>query len=388
MRFRTIETGMNLRIPDALLLVVATLTATGCVMVYSTTSVLDYAQGVTWSWILKHMAWVLLGALALIACRRTRLDWLQENARLIALVSILLLLLVFFPGLGARINGARRWIKLGFLTFQPSEVAKIAVLVFLADFLTRKAHLRFDFKRGFLPPVVLAGLVFLFVIVEPDFGTASLVLALTGIMLLLGGTRLSFLGYTGALALPLLGAVLIAAPYRVKRLMTFWDPWSDPEGKGYQVVQSMLALGRGGFGGVGLGNSNQKLNYLPSSYSDFIFAILGEELGWLGAVLVLGLFAALLWLGWQAARRAPDAFSSLLAMGITMMLVLQAAINIAVVTASVPTKGIPLPFLSFGGSALVLNLAAAGILLRIADEGEKAEASDALPVFSPGASNI
>ena len=388
MRFRTIETGMNLRIPDALLLVVATLTATGCVMVYSTTSVLDYAQGVTWSWILKHMAWVLLGALALIACRRTRLDWLQENARLIALVSILLLLLVFFPGLGARINGARRWIKLGFLTFQPSEVAKIAVLVFLADFLTRKAHLRFDFKRGFLPPVVLAGLVFLFVIVEPDFGTASLVLALTGIMLLLGGTRLSFLGYTGALALPLLGAVLIAAPYRVKRLMTFWDPWSDPEGKGYQVVQSMLALGRGGFGGVGLGNSNQKLNYLPSSYSDFIFAILGEEMGWLGAVLVLGLFAALLWLGWQAARRAPDAFSSLLAMGITMMLVLQAAINIAVVTASVPTKGIPLPFLSFGGSALVLNLAAAGILLRIADEGEKAEASDALPVFSPGASNI
>ncbi len=373
MSFLPIRTGMNLRIPDALLLVVTALTATGCVMVYSTTSVLDYPQGVTHSWILKHMVWVVLGAMALVACRRLDPRVLQANARLIALSAILLLLVVFLPGLGARINGARRWIKLGFLTFQPSEVAKIAVLVFLADFLTRKAHLRFDFKRGFLPPVVLAGMVFLFVIVEPDFGTASLVLTLTGVMLLLGGTRLSFLGWTGALALPGLGAVLLAAPYRVKRLMAFWDPWSDPEGRGYQVVQSLLALGRGGFGGVGLGNSNQKLLYLPSSYSDFIFAILGEELGCLGALLVLGLFAALLWLGWQAARRAPDAFTSLLAMGITLMLVLQAAINVAVVTGSVPTKGIPLPFLSFGGSALVLNLAAAGILLRIADEGEKTD---------------
>lgn len=156
MSFRPITTGMNLRIPDALVLVIAALTATGSVMVYSTTSVIDYPQGVTHSWLLKHMVWVLLGTLALIGCRRLDPRVLQEHARLIALVSILLLLLVFLPGLGARINGARRWIKLGFLTFQPSEVAKIAILVFLADFLTRKAHLRFDFKRGFLPPAMVS----------------------------------------------------------------------------------------------------------------------------------------------------------------------------------------------------------------------------------------
>ena len=156
--------------------------------------------------------------------------------------------------------------------------------------------------------------------------------------------------------------------------MAFWDPWADAQGKGYQVVQSLLALGRGGFAGVGLGNSNQKLLYLPSSYSDFIFAVIGEELGWIGCVLVLSLFAAFLWTGWQIAKRAKDSFSSLLAMWIPLALVIQAAINVAVVTDSIPTKGIPLPFISFGGSALVLNLAAAGILLRIADEGEETEA--------------
>lgn len=366
---------MPLRLSGLLLAIVAALVAVGAVMVYSATSVLDYTHGVAHGWLLRHLTWVLCGLLAMGLARRVRLSWLQENARVLLLASVVLLLLVFVPGLGARINGARRWIKMAGLTFQPSEVVKLAMLVFMADFMSRKAHLRFDFRQGFLPPAILGGLVFFLILIEPDFGTAALILTLMGLILVLGGIRRSFLGWTGALALPVMGMLVLSAGYRMKRLTTFLDPWKDPEGRGYQVVQSLLALGRGGFAGAGLGQSNQKLLYLPASYSDFIFAILGEELGWLGAVLVLGLFGALLWTGWQIARRAPDAFSSLLAMGISAMLALQAALNVAVVTGTVPTKGIPLPFISFGGSAMVLNLAAIGLLLAVADAGERVESA-------------
>lgn len=363
-----------MRLADSLLVLVCTLLGLGCVMVYSATSVLDYTHGVENFWILKHLVWVSCGLVAMVMIRRVRLSWLQEHARAITLAGILLLLLVFVPGLGARINGAHRWLRLGPLTFQPTEVMKLAAIIYLADFLTRKAHLRFDFREGFLPPVILGGVVFLLIIVEPDFGTAALILMLMGALLLMGGIRRSFLVWTAALSLPMVGLLVLSASYRVKRLLAFWDPWSDPQGKGYHVVQSMLALGKGGFWGVGLGHSNQKLLYLPSAYSDFIFSIVGEELGWLGAMMVLAMFASLLWLGWRVAQRAPDAFSSLLAMGITLALVLQAAIHIAVTADAMPTKGIPLPFFSFGGSALVLNLAAVGILLRVADEGEAAQA--------------
>jgi cell division protein FtsW len=328
----------------------------------------------------------------MVLLRRVKLSWLQEHARLITLGGILLLLGVFVPGLGARINGAHRWLKLGPLTFQPTEMMKLAVILYLADFLTRKAHLRCDFRGGFLPPVLLGGVIFLLIIVEPDFGTAALILMLMGALLILGGIRRSFLVWTASLSLPLVGLLLLSASYRVKRLLAFWDPWSDPQGKGYHVVQSMLALGKGGFWGVGIGHSNQKLQYLPSAYSDFIFSIVGEELGWLGAMMVLAMFAALLWLGWRIAEEAPDAFSSLLAMGITLALVMQAMIHIAVTTNAVPTKGIPLPFFSFGGSALVLNLAAVGILLRVADEGGQAvpvgEPARDPPRRSPGSSYV
>lgn len=362
-----------MRLADALTVMVCTLVATGCVMVYSTTSVLHYREAVEHGWMLKHLAWVLLGFAMMCALRRLRPEALKRHARLVLLGALLLLLAVFVPGIGARINGARRWLNLGPFSFQPSELAKFAVLVFMADFMTRKVHLLGDLRRGFLPPVILSGVLFLLVIVEPDFGTAALTMMLIGAMMLMGGVKGSFLAWTGALALPMAGILVLTASYRVRRLLAFWDPWSDAEGKGYQVVQSLVALGNGGFFGAGLGASNQKLLYLPSSYSDFIFAILGEEMGCLGALLVLGLYGALLWLGWRIARSARSPFSALLARGITLALVLQAAINIAVVTGTVPTKGIPLPFISFGGSSLVVSLAAVGILLAIAEEGEEAE---------------
>lgn len=377
-----------MRLSQSLLLLIGTLCGLGALMVYSTTSVLDYTNGVTWFWLVKHLVWLVCGTVVLVLARRIPLEWLQAHARLIVLGAIALLLVVFLPGIGARINGAHRWIRLGPLTFEPTEVMKIAAVIFMADFMTRKAHLRFDFRGGFLPPVILGGVVFLLIIVEPDFGTASLILAVMGAMLYLGGIRRSFLTGTAAVVLPLIALLVLSAGYRVKRLLAFWDPWSDPQGKGYHVIQSMLALGRGGFWGAGLGESNQKLLYLPSSYSDFIFAILGEEMGWLGCMLVLGMFAALLWTGFEIARRAPDGFSSLLAMGLTLGLVLQAAINIAVASDAMPTKGIPLPFMSFGGSALVLNLAAVGLLLAVADAGERAAMSAGVPEGSPATGTL
>jgi cell division protein FtsW len=283
---------------------------------------------------------------------------------LLGLTLVLLLAVFAFPP----INGARRWIRFQGFTLQPSELAKLALVLFLARFLERRAGEESALWRTFVPCVGVAGLLVGLVIVEPDLGTALMLAVVTGVVLYTAGARVLHLGMMLAPVLVGLAAMLVFVPWRLKRLETFLDPWADPQGAGYQVVQSLLAVGSGGVNGLGFTEGRQKMFFLPFAHSDFIFAVVGEELGLLGALAVVAVFGVFLWRGMRAALRAPDRFGMLLGLGIVTGIVAQALFNISVTLSLVPTKGIPLPFISYGGSSLVPTLFAVGVLLNISQQ--------------------
>jgi cell division protein FtsW len=245
-------------------------------------------------------------------------------------------------------------------------LARLCMVVYLASYLAkRKDHLS-DFVQGFLPPVITVGLFLSLILAEPDFGTAAVMAMMAGIMLFVGGVRLKHLWAIGIFIIPIMYAMIMTFGYRRERLLTFLDPWKDPSGGGFQIIQSFLAMGQGGPLGEGLGEGRQKLFFLPYPHTDFIFAVIGEELGLIGTLVIVGLFALLAWRGIHIAFSTPDLFGRYLAFGITMMIVLQAQVNMAVVTGLLPTKGLTLPLLSYGGSSLVINLVGVGILLNVA----------------------
>jgi cell division protein FtsW len=278
------------------------------------------------------------------------------------LVTVLLLVAVF--GFSP-INGARRWIKLKGFSIQPSEIAKLSLALFLARFLERRAGDEASFWRTFLPCFLVLGVVAGLVAKEPDLGTALMLAIICFTICFAAGMRPRHLVYAVVPALLYVGNMLIFTPFRMKRLSAFIDPWADAQGTGYQVVQSLIAVGSGGTHGLGFAQGRQKLLFLPFAHSDFIFAVVGEELGLVGALIIVTVFAVFLWRGMRAALRAPDTFGMLLGIGIVVGIVAQALLNISVVLALVPTKGIPLPFISYGGSSLVPTLAGVGILLNI-----------------------
>ncbi len=277
-----------------------------------------------------------------------------------------LLLLLFLPGLGRSGGGARRWLSLGGFNFQPAELVKYLMIIYLADFLARKQEVIAGFRRGFLPPLAVVTVLAALVVVQPDLGTALSLGAVGWAMLFLAGARIRHLLLPLLPALPGIAYLVWSKPYRVRRLVAFLDPWQDSRGAGFQIIQSLIALGSGGVTGVGLGESRQKLFYLPAATTDFIFSILGEELGFLGAAAVLVLYAALIFTGFAIARQAADLYGRLLALGIVLMLGLQALVNMAVASSLLPTKGLPLPFISYGGSNLICSFFGIGILLNIA----------------------
>ena len=238
-------------------------------------------------------------------------------------------------------------------------------MVFLAAFLARRQDVRHDFWRGFVPPLAVAGGFAALVVLQPDLGNCVTLIALTFALLYLAGSRMTHLSLVLAAALPLAVVAILAAPYRLRRITAFVDPWQDPRGSGFQIIQSWLALGSGGVFGRGIGESRQKLFYLPEAHTDFIFAIIGEELGFLGALMVIVVFVILIWRGLRIGLRAPDAFGAYLALGITVLLATQTFVNLGVVEGLLPTKGLPLPFISFGGSALVVTMTSTGVLLNI-----------------------
>jgi cell division protein FtsW len=356
----------------ALLSNILVLNLVGLVMVLSSSSVEALANyGSSWLFFKRQLLWTILGLAAMAAASRFDYRRLQRHVGLLLVASAGLLILVLVPHVGISANGSTRWLGLGPMRFQPSELAKLAILVYAADVLTRRAPLVGDW-REVLRPVAL---VFCFfgglVMLQPDMGTTIVMAILTGTVLFVGGLRMRHLLLVGAGGLAAGAVLAVIEPYRRARLLSFVDPFSDVhvQAGGYQVAQSLIALGSGGWTGVGLGAGRAKWLFLPNAHTDFIFAVIGEELGLVGCALVVFLFGALTVFGVRAALRAPDRFGTLLAAGITGWVVGQALVNIGAVTGLLPVTGVPLPFVSFGGSALLFTMAATGILLNVARQG-------------------
>lgn len=344
------------------------LTLFGVVMVYSASAVIASSENNNqYHYVLRQGVWTLLGLGAMVAAMQFDYTRLRDPRIVYGLLGVTLVLLIAVFGFSPT-NGARRWIKLKSFSAQPSELAKLALTLFLARFLERRAGEESSFRKTFIPSIAIAGMIILLVVAEPDLGTAMMLAVVCVVMLYTAGGRLTHLGIVAAPALAGLAALLVFVPWRLARLVTFLDPWADPQGAGYQVVQSLIAVGSGGTNGLGFTEGRQKMFFLPFAHSDFIFAVIGEELGLFGALTVVGVFGLFLWRGMRAALGAPDRFGMLLGVGIVTGIVAQALFNMSVVLALVPTKGIPLPFISYGGSSLVPTLFAVGVLLNISQQ--------------------
>jgi cell division protein FtsW len=355
-----------LRYDPVLLGAVLVLLTFGVVMVYSASAVYAGARLGDGLWFFKRQAAAALaGVVVLLAVMKLGYKRLEPFAVLLVFISLALLVLLHVPSLGHAAGGARRWMRLGPLTFQPSEIAKISLVLWLARSLARKQERIHIFAVGFLPHLVMVGLFGILLLLEPDFGTVIVLGVLTSALLFVAGARISWLLALGAAAAPVVAFLVWHSPYRFQRVLTFLDPWKDPQGHGYQTVESLLGFGAGGSLGVGLGESHQKLFFLPAAHTDFILSIVGEELGFAGVAAVLALFGVILWRGIKAAYAAPDAFGCWLAMGLTLLLSLEALINAGMALALLPTKGMALPFLSYGMTSAVASSIAAGLLLSI-----------------------
>jgi cell division protein FtsW len=305
------------------------------------------------------------GAIALIACSMVPSVLYRRFAYPILALSFVVLLLVLIPGIGVSRGGARRWIMFPGFAFQPSELAKLALVFYLARSMAKKEEMIRTFSVGILPHLIVGGIFAGMLLLEPDFGTALILTMLLYFMLFIGGARIHHLLATGLMALPVLIYVMTKAEYRLRRLLTFLDPWSDASGSGFHVIQSLIAFGSGQVWGRGLGESRQKLFYLPEAHTDFVYSVIGEELGLWGALMVLALFGVIVVRGFQLTAKIEEPFDQYLAFGLTVLLGLQALIHMGVVMGLMPTKGLVLPFISYGGSAMVVNLMEAGILLGL-----------------------
>lgn len=338
----------------------------GILMVYSSTAVIAFKQfGDGFYYLKNHLFAVFLGFIAMIFLSRVNYQRLRPFVIPMLVISVILLLLVFVPHLGVSAGGAQRWLKLWSLTFQPSELAKIAMVIFLAAYMSKKQEEMKSLRYGLLIPVSIMGIFQGLFLIQPDFGGAISFGILTMCLLFIGGTRLAhILGFV-LMTIPLIYKLILSVPYRMKRIKAFLDPGQDPLGSGFQLMQSFIAFGSGGLTGVGLGNSHQKLFFLPEAHTDFIFPLIGEELGFIGTVIVLSFFLWLFIKGTKIAMRSDNTFAYYLAIGLTLMIGIQTLINFAVSTGLIPTKGLPLPFISYGGSSLLVNMTAIGILINI-----------------------
>ena len=372
----------KLKSDKVLFLATLLLVCASAVMVYSASAVLAMGrfQQPPYFFLLKQMLWAILGIGLLGIAMRVDYRLLRRPLviRSALAVSVVALVAVFF---GPAINGTRRWFSIGGVGIQPSELAKVAVILFAAAALERRME---SMDRGVFralgPVVLVTGLVCGLIVLEPDFGTAFTLSAIVGVMVFAAGLPYRHLAGATLVLAPALVAVMISEPYRVQRLLTFLDPWADQYGHGYQIIQSQIAVGTGGLLGQGLMAGVQKLFYLPHPHTDFIYAVIAEETGLVGAFVVLLCFGVILWRGLEIATAAPDRFGAFLALGITMMVSFQAFFNISVVLGLLPTKGIPLPFVSAGGSSMLVNLLAMGILLNVSQHTSPRRA----PVVRPG----
>jgi cell division protein FtsW len=350
-----------------LLGVIAVLVVIGVVMVLSASSVLSLTSyGSAWYFFQRQLVWTLLAVIAFMVIARIDYHRWQSIVRPLLVGTTVLLVAVLVPGIGVYVAGSRRWLGFGAWRFQPSELAKLALLLFAADLLTRREDELYDTRRVLRPLLlVLMGIAAL-VCLEPDLDSTVLLAIIVAAVMVAGGISARYLAVIAGTGVVASAVLAVAAPYRRARVFTFLHPTADASNTGYQIVQSLIALGSGGVAGVGLGAGRSKWLFLPNAHTDFIFAVIGEELGLIGTLSVLGLFVAFAFLGIRTAQRAPDRFGMLLATGVTVWVVAQAAINIGGVIGLLPVSGIPLPFVSFGGSSLVFTMIAAGLLANVA----------------------
>lgn len=354
--------------PDLVLIIVTlSLLAIGLIMVYSASAIwATYKfEGDSFYFVKRQMLFAFVGVIAMFFIMNVDYWTWRTWSKVIIIVCFVLLVIVLVPGIGMARNGSRSWIGVGAFSIQPSEFMKLAMIAFLAKFLAERQKLITSFKKGLLPSLGMVFLAFGLIMLQPDLGTGTVMIGTCIVMIFISGARVSHFVLLGLIGVAGFVGLILSAPYRMKRITSFLNPWEDPLGSGFQIIQSLYAIGPGGLFGLGLGQSRQKFFYLPEPQTDFIFAILSEELGFIGGTLVILLFALLLWRGIRIALGAPDLYGSLIAVGIIAMVAIQVMINIGVVIGLMPVTGITLPFLSYGGSSLTLMLIAIGVLLNI-----------------------
>ncbi len=354
----------------ALLLIVATLVGLGCIVVYSATAIRAVeTYGHSLWYLAHHLLAIGLGLALALGCLSLPSSWLRHSAKVAILLGGAALITVFLCG--SEIGGARRWFRIGHLSVEPSEFAQLALVLYLADFLARKHAILHDWREGFLPPMLVTGAMAGLALIQPNLGTAIVMGTVALLMLVIAKARWKHVAVVTALGAVALVVLIFGEEYRRRRMLAFLNPQQDPLGAGFQILQSYLALANGGLVGQGIGASMQKLFYLPGADTDFIFAIIGEELGFLGTTTILALFALLVTCGVRLAQMTEEPFSKYLICGCVGLIGFQAIIHMAVVTGLLPTKGLPLPLVSYGGTAIVMNLVACGLMFRASRHGER-----------------
>ena len=360
---------MRKEFDTTILLLAVVLTCLGVVMVYSSSSIVAAKRYGDGFYFLKRQGlFALLGFGVMIVAMQVDYHRLRPLAVPFLFGCVALMILVLVPGISSRAGGASRWIRLPGFSLQPSELAKLGLVLYMAHSLAKKKEKIKSFTLGFIPYMVVLALLLLLLLLQPDLGSAITLGGVAMVMLLVAGTRLVYLASLGILSMPFLYFLVMNVAYRRKRILAFLHPWQDPTNTGFQIIQSWIAFGTGGLFGNGLGEGKQKLFYLPEAHTDFIFSVVGEELGFIGVFVITALFLMLVVRGFRTALRAPDDFGRYLAFGLTLLLGLEAFVNIGVVMGMLPTKGLALPFLSYGGTSLLTSLAAVGVLLNISSQ--------------------
>ena len=317
----------------------------------------------------RQVVWAVVGGIAMAAAMRYDYHKLARFGTPFYILAAILLFMVLIPAFSREVGGARRWLAVGGLTFQPSEFAKLALIIFFSSVLVKKelsGKLK-DFVTGYMPNALALGVCFILILLQPDMGTSIILATVVFSLFFISGIRTSYIVGTLITLMPFLYVAILNVDYRRKRILSFLDPWADPSDSGFQIIQSYIALGNGHIAGVGLGQSKQKNFFLPDAHTDFIFSIIGEEVGFIGCTIVVVLFGVIVYRGLRVAFRAPEPFGMYLAAGLTLSIGLQAIVNIGVTTGLLPTKGLPLPFISVGGSALVMWMISIGILLNVSE---------------------
>jgi cell division protein FtsW len=341
----------------------------GLVMVFSSSGVYAMEKyNDAYYFLKRQVVWVALGAMIMLSARKMDYRSLEKYTYYIMGLVFLMLVAIMIPGLGKEVGGARRWLVLGGFTFQPSELAKFALILFIAKSLVKRSDQLKNFAYGYLPKLIVLGFFFVPILFQPDFGTAITICAVTFTMLMIAGLRSKFLIYSILAVIPIFTIAIMNAEYRKRRIVAFLNPWEHESNAGFQVIQSFYAFGRGGIFGSGIGSSSQKLFYLPEAHTDFIFSVIGEELGFTGTLIIIFLFSILIWRGFVIAYQAKDSFGVHVAIGLTLLIGIQAFMNMGVTVGLLPTKGLTLPFVSMGGSSLIVLMLSIGVLLNISEK--------------------